>query len=280
MWELIKVSSARPATPLHPHTRLTRRIQGNLIRENLRREEARIAGHGPGPRKDGRLRSSRRVEPEDPTNCLLTLFAESAKYDPRLDLGMGEDVPEATPQSVTQLLVRSSQGDQEAMGALMPLVYEELHRLARSYMRRERPDHTLQTTGLVHEAYLRLVDQNANWNSRAHFMGIAAKMMRRILVDHAKSQHRAKRGGGAVKVTLDGPALIANDAHKELVALEEALRRLESVDQQRAQIVELRFFGGLSNQEASKVLGISTATVQRQWAGARAWLYHELRAEE
>jgi len=193
---------------------------------------------------------------------------------------MGEDVPEATPQSVTQLLVRSSQGDQEAMGALMPLVYEELHRLARSYMRRERPDHTLQTTGLVHEAYLRLVDQNANWNSRAHFMGIAAKMMRRILVDHAKSQHRAKRGGGAVKVTLDGPALIANDAHKELVALEEALRRLESVDQQRAQIVELRFFGGLSNQEASKVLGISTATVQRQWAGARAWLYHELRAEE
>jgi RNA polymerase sigma factor (TIGR02999 family) len=161
----------------------------------------------------------------------------------------------------------------------MPLVYEELHRLARSYMRRERPDHTLQTTGLVHEAYLRLVGQNANWNNRAHFMGIAAKMMRRVLVDHAKSHHRAKRGGGAVKVTLDGPALVTKEAHKEVMALEEALRRLEEMDQQRAQIVELRFFGGLSNEEASKVLGISTATVQRQWAGARAWLYHELKAE-
>jgi RNA polymerase sigma factor (TIGR02999 family) len=191
-----------------------------------------------------------------------------------------ENVPEATPESVTQLLVKSSQGDQEALGALMPVVYEELHRLARNYMRRERPGHTLQTTGLVHEAYLRLVRQDANWNNRAHFLGIAAKMMRRILVDHAKSQHRAKRGGGAVKVTLDGPAMIAKDANKELVALEDALSRLENVDQQRAQIVELRFFGGLSNEEAAKVLGISTATVQRQWAGARAWLYHELRAEK
>jgi RNA polymerase sigma-70 factor (ECF subfamily) len=188
-------------------------------------------------------------------------------------------VPEATPENVTQLLVRSRQGDQEAMGALMPLVYEELRRLARSHMRRERPDHTLQTTGLVHEAYLRLVGQNANWNNRAHFMGIAAKMMRRVLVDHAKSHYRAKRGGGAIKVTLDSPALVTKEAHKELIALEDALRRLEEMDQQRAQIVELRFFGGLSNEEASKVLGISTATVQRQWAGARAWLYHELKAE-
>ena len=188
--------------------------------------------------------------------------------------------PEATPESVTQLLAKSSQGDQEALGALMPLVYEELHRLARNYMRRERPGHTLQTTGLVHEAYLRLMGQDANWSNRSHFLGIAAKMMRRILVDHAKSQHRAKRGGGAVKVTLDGPAVIAKDADKELVALEEALSRLETVDERRARIVELRFFGGLSNEEASKVLGISTATVQRQWAGARAWLYRELKTDK
>ncbi len=192
----------------------------------------------------------------------------------------GGDVPDTTPKSVTQLLVELSQGDQQALGALMPLVYDELHRLARSYMRRERPGHTLQTTGLVHEAYLRLVGQNANWTNRAHFLGIAAQMMRRILVDHAKSNRRAKRGGGAIKVTLDAPALVSKDADAELIALEEALNRLSNIDPQRARIVELRFFGGLSNEEASKVLGISTATVQRQWAGARAWLYHELKNQE
>ena len=187
---------------------------------------------------------------------------------------------DTTPKSVTQLLLDSSQGDQQALSALMPLVYEELHRLARGYMRRERPGHTLQTTGLVHEAYLRMVDQNASWTNRAHFLGIAAQMMRRILVDHAKSNRRAKRGGGAIRVTLEGPALVSKDSDAELVALEEALSRLERLDPQRARIVELRFFGGLSNEEASKVLGISTATVQRQWAGARAWLYHEIRSSE
>lgn len=187
---------------------------------------------------------------------------------------------ETTPKSVTQLLIDSSQGDQEALGALMPLVYDELRRLARSYMRRERPGHTLQTTGLVHEAYLRLVGKNANWTDRAHFLGIAAKIMRRILVDHARSHHRVKRGGGALKVTLDGPALVSKASHAEIVALEEALSRLEKKDPERARVVELRFFGGLSNEESSKVLGISTATVQRQWTGARAWLYHEIRSEE
>lgn len=190
------------------------------------------------------------------------------------------NVTETSPKGVTELLVKSSKGDEDALSALMPLVYEELHRLARSYMRRERPGHTLQTTGLVHEAYLRLVGQNANYSNRAHFFGIAANMMRRILVDHAKGRLRAKRGGGAVKVTLDEPAMVGKGSDRELVALEEALCRLESVDRQRARIVELRFFGGLSNEEASKVLGISPATIQRQWAGARAWLYHELRAEE
>ena len=185
-----------------------------------------------------------------------------------------------TPKSVTQLLLDSSHGDQEALGALMPLVYEELRRLARSYMRRERPGHTLQTTGLVHEAYLRLAGQRENWTNRAHFFGIAAKMMRRVLVDHAKSHRRAKRGGGAIKLSLDDSALISKSPNMDLVALDEALSRLEKVDPQRAQIVELRFFGGLSNEEASNVLEVSTATVQRQWAGARAWLHHELRREE
>jgi RNA polymerase sigma factor (TIGR02999 family) len=185
-------------------------------------------------------------------------------------------VPETTSQNITQLLLDWSRGDQEALAALMPLVYDELRRLARSYMRRERPGHTLATTGLIHEAYLRLIDQQVDWKGRAHFYGIAAQTMRRILVDHARSSHRAKRGGGAVKVSLDGPALLTEAPSMDLVALDEALRRLEGVDPQRGRIVELRFFGGLSNEEASEVLEISTATVQRQWAGARAWLYHEL----
>jgi RNA polymerase sigma factor (TIGR02999 family) len=163
---------------------------------------------------------------------------------------------------------------------LMPLIYEELHRLARRYMRRERPGPTMQTTGLVHEAYLRLVDQRSSWANRVHFFAIAAKMMRRVLVDQAKNRHRAKRGGGALRVTLDEPALPQEEPDLELTALDEALKRLEKLDAQRARIVELRFFGGLSNEEASQVLDVSTATIQRQWVGAKAWLYHELQNTE
>jgi len=187
---------------------------------------------------------------------------------------------QSTPKGVTQLLVDWSYGNQEALNALMPLVYDELRRLARSYMRRERPGHTLATTGLVHEAYLRLVDQNVNWQNRAHFFGVAAQMMRRVLLDHAKSHQRAKRGGGAVKISLEGPILLSEAPDMNLVALDEALSRLEKMDPQRGRIVELRFFGGLSNEEASEVLNVSPATVQRQWAGARAWLYHELQRDE
>lgn len=134
------------------------------------------------------------------------------------------------PKTLTQLLLASSHGDQTALDAAMPLVYDELRRLARSYMRRERPGHTLQTTVLVHEAYLRLLGQDANWVNRSHFFGIAAKMMRRILLDHAKSHRRAKRGGGAVKVTLDEPALFSKSPDMDLVAVDEALRRLEEID--------------------------------------------------
>lgn len=187
---------------------------------------------------------------------------------------------EATPGTVTQLLLEVSHGDQHALDAVLPLVYGELRRLARSYMRRERPDHTLQTTALVHEAYLRLLGQNANWANRSHFFGIAAKMMRRVLVDHAKHSGRVKRGGGAIKVSLDEPAVFSKALDMNLLALDEALGRLEDVDPQRSKIVELRFFAGLSNEEAAQVLDISTATVQRQWAGARAWLYHELKRKE
>ncbi len=183
---------------------------------------------------------------------------------------------ETGPQNVTQLLVSWSRGNQEALAALMPLLYDELRRLARSHLRRERHPNTLQTSGLIHEAYLRLIGQRVNWKNRSHFFGIAAQMMRRVLVDHAKSQGRRKRGGGAVTVSLDQHQAATEVPNKQLVALDEALARLERVDPQRGRIVELRFFGGLSNEEASEVLGISTATVQRQWAGARAWLHHEL----
>jgi RNA polymerase sigma factor (TIGR02999 family) len=185
-------------------------------------------------------------------------------------------VPRTAPKDITQLLMNWANGDQGALETLMPLVYQELRRLARSHMRRERPGHTLATTGLVHEAYLRLVDQKVNWQSRAHFFGIAAQLMRRILVDHAKSHRRAKRGGGASKVSLHEHLLVAEAPDQDIVGLDEALGRLEKVDPQRGRIVELRFFGGLSNEETAEALGVSAATVQRQWAGARAWLYHEL----
>jgi RNA polymerase sigma factor (TIGR02999 family) len=181
-----------------------------------------------------------------------------------------------SPKTVTELLVMWTDGDQAVASSLFPLVYQELRRLARSYMRRERPGHTLQTTGLIHEAYLRLVDQKAPWKSRAHFFGIAAQMMRRVLVDHAKNRQTTKRGAGAQQVTLDTAMVISKEPPIDLVALDQALSRLEEIDPQRGRIVELRFFGGLSNEESSEVLGISTATVQRQWAGARAWLYQEL----
>lgn len=183
------------------------------------------------------------------------------------------DVPNS---GVTQLLLDWSRGDEKALERLTPLVYDELRRLAGSYMRRERPDHTLQSTALVHEAYVRLVDQRVEWKSRSHFFGIAAQMMRRILVDHAKQHKSAKRGSGIRPVTLDEPLLVARQPSMDMVALDDALSALLAIDPQRAKIVELRFFGGLSNEEVAEVLAISTATVQRQWAGARAWLYQEM----
>lgn len=178
---------------------------------------------------------------------------------------------------VTALLVRWRGGDREALDALMPLVYAELHRLARTYLKRERPDHTLQSTALVHEAYVRLAGQNTpQWQNRAHFFGVAAQLMRQILVDHARGYRADKRGGGAYKLTLGDAAEQPQRIDVDLVALDDALKSLAEIDPQQGRIVELKFFAGLTNEDASEILGISTSTVKRDWITARAWLFREL----
>jgi RNA polymerase sigma factor (TIGR02999 family) len=187
---------------------------------------------------------------------------------------------EAQSGEITQLLVAWSHGEETALETLTPIIYGELRRLARSYMRQERADHTLQSTAVVHEAFIRLIDQNVEWKSRAHFFAIAANMMRRILVDHARAKLTSKRGAGMPRVGLDEQVMEAQERSVDLVALDEALAHLARIDPQRSRIVELRYFGGLSNEESANVLGISTATVQRQWSGAKASLYRELSGRE
>jgi RNA polymerase sigma factor (TIGR02999 family) len=177
---------------------------------------------------------------------------------------------------VTRLLAQWADGDRKAMEDLLPLVYDELRRLANSYLRRENPGHTLQSTALVHEAYLRLVDQDINWQSRAHFFGIAAQMMRRILVDHARAKNAEKRGDGACKVTLEEGLLSTESRDVDILALDQALTRLAEFDKQQSQIVELRFFGGLSIEDTAEILKVSPATVKRDWAMAKAWLFREM----
>ena len=173
-----------------------------------------------------------------------------------------------------------SKGDQAALDKLLPLVNAELRQLARRYMRRENRGHTLQTSALVNEAYLRLIDQKkVRWENRAHFFGIAAQLMRRILIDHARSHHYAKRGGGALKVSLDEAAARTEVRSAELLAVDEALERLTDIDARKGRIVELRFFGGLSLQETAEVMGISSPTVQREWRAAKTWLYRMLKDE-
>ena len=181
------------------------------------------------------------------------------------------------PDDVTQLLENWSNGDREALEKLMPLVYDELHRLAQLYLRRERSDHTLQSTALVHEAYLRMVDQkNVRWQNRAHFFGVAAQSIRHILVDHARSHLAAKRGAGAAKLSLDEAIGVPEKREVDLLALDRALEGLAALDPQQGRIVELRFFGGLSIEETAEVLHISSATVKRDWVMAKAWLYQNL----
>ena len=178
---------------------------------------------------------------------------------------------------ITQLLIDWSDGDPAALERVTPLVYAELHRLAHHYMNQERAGHTLQTSALVNEAYLRLVDQkNVMWNNRAHFFAIAAQMMRRILVDYARSHLYAKRGAGAIHVSLDHAGLASKEPSAEVNALDAALTKLESVDPHQARVVELKFFGGLTIKETAEVMGISVDKVKREWATARAWLFREM----
>jgi RNA polymerase sigma factor (TIGR02999 family) len=183
---------------------------------------------------------------------------------------------EERSHEVTQLLQRLQAGDATAVDFLVPLVYAELHELAAGYLRSERPDHTLQPTALVHEAYLKLVGQReVHWQNRSHFLGVAAQAMRRILVDYARKHRAAKRGGGPV-ITLREGMLVDQAANLDLIALNDALTRLAELDQRQARIVELRFFGGLTLEEIAAVLGISTITIKREWRIARAWLRSQL----
>jgi RNA polymerase sigma factor (TIGR02999 family) len=182
-----------------------------------------------------------------------------------------------SPQEITRLLLAWGEGDESALAALTPLVYSELRRRARRYMSGERAGHTLQTTALVNEAYLRLVgSRNVRWQNRAHFFAVSAELMRRILVDFARSRGYQKRGGGARHVELDEAAVVADDRGAEMVALDEALKALAELDARQARVVELRYFGGLSDAEIAEVLKVSVGTVRRDWTLARAWLNLEL----
>jgi len=183
----------------------------------------------------------------------------------------------ALPQEITQLLMNWSQGDKAALDQLVPLVYPELRRLAKRHMDREDPAHTLQTSALINEAYLKLVDQqNVEWQNRAHFFAVAAQVMRHILVDHARTRNYAKRGGGAPKLPLDEAAALTEQRAGQLIALDDALRDLAALDERKSQIIELRFFGGLSLEETAEVMKISPSTVQREWRAAKAWLHHTM----
>lgn len=186
-----------------------------------------------------------------------------------------------TPQTeVSQLLIKWGSGDQEALDQLMPLIYGELRRLARSYLRRERPGHTFQTTDLVHEAYLKLIDQeHPRWQNRAHFFAISAQLMRRILVDYARAHQAEKRGGDQLKLPLDEveeAADLCGRNNADLIALDEALNKLSALDPQQGRVVELRIFGGLTVEDTAKVLNISPRTVKREWSMARAWLRQQI----
>jgi RNA polymerase sigma factor (TIGR02999 family) len=183
------------------------------------------------------------------------------------------------PHEVTELLRAWSDGDQAALDKLMPLVYNELRRLAHQHMRREVSPQVLQTTALVNEAYLRLIDQSQiQYENRAHFFGIAARLMRQILVDEARKRNSAKRGGGSIQVSLTEAANVSQQQAANVVALDDALKRLEAIDQRQSEIVELRFFGGLSIDETAEVLNVSPGTVMRDWTFARAWLKNEISA--
>jgi RNA polymerase sigma factor (TIGR02999 family) len=189
--------------------------------------------------------------------------------------------PAPKQREVTQLLGDWSGGDQEALAKLFPLIEPELHRLAHYYMSRERAGHTLQTTAVLNEAYLRFADNTKPvWQNRTHFVAAAARLMRRIMVDHARERRSLKRGGGAVKITLDEAALVTEERSEELIALDEALQELAAQDPRKCEIVELRYFGGLTVEETAEFMKLSQRTVEREWTMAKAWLYRALSGKE
>jgi RNA polymerase sigma factor (TIGR02999 family) len=207
-------------------------------------------------------------------------LAAKARFPPALWGEIPQPLHRDPSGPVTELLVRWRAGDREALEELMPLVYEELRRLAHHYLRQERTDHTLQSTALVHEAYLRLAGQNPpQWQDRAHFFGIAAHIMRQILVEYARSHNAAKRGGNALTLTLDEAVVLPQQMDVDVVALDKALNELSGLDAQQGRIVELRFFAGLTIEDTSEVMGISPATVKRDWVTARAWLFRAMTGE-
>jgi RNA polymerase sigma factor (TIGR02999 family) len=190
----------------------------------------------------------------------------------------GDSVTPLSQTGVTELLADWSKGDQEALNKLIPLVYDELHKLASRYLRRERPDHTLQTTAVVHEAYLKLVNQrDANFENRLHFFAVAAQIMRRILVDYARRHHASKRGGDLYKLSLDEALVTSEEKGADLLALDEALERLAAIDERQSRVVELRVFAGLTLEETAQALNISPSTVRREWSMAKAWLHKEIK---
>src|ERR1700722_12699700 len=194
-------------------------------------------------------------------------------------MGIGPQPGDPSVGDVSELLQAWTGGDQQALDRLTPIVYDELRRLARGYMRRERPGHSLQTTALVNEAYMRLVDyKGMQWQNRAHFFAVSAQLMRRILVEHAR-RHNLKRGGNIPHVSLEDVAIVAGDRDTDLVLLDEAMNTLAKFDARKAQVVEMRFFGGLSVEETAEVLNVSSITVMRDWSTAKAWLYRELAGE-
>jgi RNA polymerase sigma-70 factor (ECF subfamily) len=181
------------------------------------------------------------------------------------------------PHEVSQLLIAWGNGDQAALEKLIPIVYQELHKMAARYMRRENPGHTLQTSALVNEAYLKLIDQkNVKWQNRAHFFGVAAQLMRRILLDHAKSRARTKRGNYPRKISLDQMTLVSNEKAAEFIALDDALNRLATIDALKSRIVEMKIFCGLNTEEMAEVEKVSVSTIEREWRRAKAWLHQEL----
>jgi RNA polymerase sigma factor (TIGR02999 family) len=184
------------------------------------------------------------------------------------------------PNEITERLIAWGAGDRAALDQLLPVVYQELRRMAGNYLRQENPGHTLQPTALVHEAWLRLIDQaRVDWRNRAQFFGVAAQMMRRILVDHAKAKHREKRGGDAVKLSLDDVINLSGERAADLLALDDALDELTRVDERKSRVVELRYFGGFTVEEIAQILEVSPETVMRDWKLAKAWLYQQIRQE-